>query len=107
MCNGSVVKFTNLLGRVAFEGDGATVGESRWLVVYRFADAECAAVVTVKQPGVPGIRITRGSGSSGTEIAFQPCATAVSGTQQTIIAALNGDEAASKKDVLSRSQRWS
>ena len=55
MCNRGVMEFPHLLWRAAFESHGAAVADSRWLVIYRFADAEGATVVPVEKPGVAAV----------------------------------------------------
>ena len=57
MCNRCVVEFTHLLGGIALEGDGAAVGKGRRLVVDWFADAEGAAIVSVEESSVSGVRL--------------------------------------------------
>lgn len=57
MRNGGVVEIAHLLGRTAFEADGATVGKARGFAVDWLGHAKGAAVVPVEEPRVAAARL--------------------------------------------------
>jgi hypothetical protein len=53
MSNGSVMELLHLLRRIAFEPNGATVGEGSGFTVDWLTDTECAAIVPVEKSDLP------------------------------------------------------